>query len=403
MAKKVLYLSYDGITDALGQSQILPYLLGLEKLGHSFHIVSFEKKGIYHQFQSTIEQQIEGLNIVWHPLFYTKKPPVLSTLFDLNRMRNKALRLLVLFQFDVVHCRSYLPALVALKLKNKNNFFFLFDMRGFWVDERVEGKLWNLKHPVFLLIYHYMKRQESRLLKEANAIVSLTHSGKLALDELYPLIAPSKKTTVIPCCVDQMLFTNRTAKKSLLELVGIDKNKIVLAYIGSIGTWYMLDEMLDFFKIQQSKEANLHFLFLSKDSKDTILQKAREKQILTTDISVLSVPYREMPDYLSVIDYGIFFIRPSFSKRASSPIKQAELMAMGIPIICNAGVGDSEAIVREHAAGFVFDELSDEAFDNFSFQQLHFDRERALRAVSSIFSLENGVQAYDTIYTFRNA
>lgn len=403
MAKKVLYLSYDGITDALGQSQILPYLLGLEKLGHSFQIVSFEKKRIYHQFQSTIEQQIEGLNIVWHPLFYTKKPPVLSTLFDLNRMRNKAQQLLVLFQFDVVHCRSYLPALVALRLKNKNNFFFLFDMRGFWVDERVEGKLWNLKNPVFLLIYHYMKRQESRLLKEANAIVSLTHNGKLALDELYPVIAPSKKITVIPCCVDLMLFTNQTAKKSLLELVGIDKNKIVLAYIGSIGTWYMLDEMLDFFKIQQSKEANLHFLFLSKDSKDSILQKAREKQILTTHISVLSVPYREMPDYLSVIDYGIFFIRPSFSKRASSPIKQAELMAMGIPIICNAGVGDSEAIVREHAAGFVFDELSDEAFDNFSFQQLHFDRERALRAVSSIFSLENGVQAYDTIYTFRNA
>ena len=27
--KKVVFLSYDGITDPLGQSQVLPYLLGL--------------------------------------------------------------------------------------------------------------------------------------------------------------------------------------------------------------------------------------------------------------------------------------------------------------------------------------------------------------------------------------
>jgi len=30
----VLYLSYDGMTDPLGGSQVLPYLVGLSKLGH---------------------------------------------------------------------------------------------------------------------------------------------------------------------------------------------------------------------------------------------------------------------------------------------------------------------------------------------------------------------------------
>ena len=39
-----LFLSYDGLTDGLGRSQVLPYILGLEELGHVFTIISFEKK-----------------------------------------------------------------------------------------------------------------------------------------------------------------------------------------------------------------------------------------------------------------------------------------------------------------------------------------------------------------------
>ena len=73
MAKQVLYLSYDGITDALGQSQILPYVLGLEKLGHSFHIISFEKKETYFLFRANIEQQLKGDKNHLAPIFLHQK------------------------------------------------------------------------------------------------------------------------------------------------------------------------------------------------------------------------------------------------------------------------------------------------------------------------------------------
>lgn len=43
MAHNVLYLSYDGMTDQLGQSQVIPYLQGLSKEGYSFTLISFEK------------------------------------------------------------------------------------------------------------------------------------------------------------------------------------------------------------------------------------------------------------------------------------------------------------------------------------------------------------------------
>ena len=44
MAANILYLSYDGMTDPLGQSQVLPYLAGLSKKGFRFHLISFENK-----------------------------------------------------------------------------------------------------------------------------------------------------------------------------------------------------------------------------------------------------------------------------------------------------------------------------------------------------------------------
>ncbi len=403
MAKQVLYLSYDGITDALGQSQILPYVLGLEKLGHSFHIISFEKKETYFLFRSNIEQQLKGTKITWHPFFYTKKPPVLSTLYDLKRMKKKALALQSQHNFDLIHCRSYLPGIIGLQLKNKIACQLLFDMRGFWADERVEGKIWNLRNPIFAMIYQYIKRKERTMLAQADTIVSLTNAGKVALNELYPDLALSSKISVIPCCVDQQLFNQETIQETNHDLEILKKDKIILGYVGSLGTWYMLDEMLAFFKIQKLKNEKLHFLFLTKDAKELVYTKAQERQIAVEDITVLSVPYQEMPSYIHGIDYAIFFIRPTFSKQASSPIKQAEFMSMGIPIICNAGVGDTKEIVLQHNAGYVFDEMTLTAFDKFNFKDLSFEKEKTINAATTIFSLHQGVESYNKIYNTGHA
>ena len=56
--RKVLYISYDGMTDPLGQSQVLPYLLELCKAGYSFTILSFEKKQRFQREASIIRNII---------------------------------------------------------------------------------------------------------------------------------------------------------------------------------------------------------------------------------------------------------------------------------------------------------------------------------------------------------
>ena len=51
-------------------------------------------------------------------------------------------------------------------------------MRGFWADERVDGKIWDLKNPVFKSIYNFFKKKEKQYFSQSDAIVSLTENGK---------------------------------------------------------------------------------------------------------------------------------------------------------------------------------------------------------------------------------
>jgi glycosyltransferase involved in cell wall biosynthesis len=194
------------MTDPLGQSQVLPYIIGLSKKGFRFHLISFEKLDRYTKLRIDIQVLCDENDITWHPKIYTKKPPLLSTLYDVWRMRKLSFKLNKSYQFSIVHCRSYLSAMVGLAMKKKFKTKFLFDMRGFWADERVDGNIWNLKNPVFKLTYKFFKSQELKFLIYSDQIVSLTHAGKKEMCNWLDIKDLFEKITVIPCCADLDLF-----------------------------------------------------------------------------------------------------------------------------------------------------------------------------------------------------
>ncbi|MGZ8551447.1 MAG: glycosyltransferase, partial [Chitinophagaceae bacterium] len=174
MKKKILYISYDGLTDPLGQSQVLPYLQGLSELGYQFTILSFEKSERMEKEGDLIRGITEKSGIEWVPMSFTKKPPVFSKIYDRYRMWKKALLLHHKYQFDLTHCRSYVSAEVGLKLKRKYGIKFLFDMRGFWADEKMDNGQWDNRKIFFRKVYNHYKEKEKQFLTNADGIISLT-------------------------------------------------------------------------------------------------------------------------------------------------------------------------------------------------------------------------------------
>jgi glycosyltransferase involved in cell wall biosynthesis len=402
MNRKVLYISYDGMTDPLGQSQVLPYIIELSKLGYRFTILSFEKKKRYAAEKKIIEKITKEFSIKWAPLFFTSRPPILSKIYDRWQLKRKAFQLHRQEKFDMVHCRSYIASEAGLPLKKKKGVKFLFDMRGFWADERVDNGQWDLKKTFYKRVYDHYKKKERDFLLGADGIVSLTKAAKDFL-----LAKPEYKNisvTVIPCCadLDHFDFNKISAQRSdeLRNELGILPGKKIIIYLGSIGGWYMTHEMFAFFKRLLLKHPDFVMLILTKDDREKVVNEAATEGISPDKIFVTYAPREKVPAFLGISDCSIFFIRPTFSKTASSPTKHAELMGMGIPVICN-DIGDTGNIIKATRTGIIVKEFSDKDYDHaleILPHLLETSRGVIRKAAFEYFDLKMGVEKYAALY-----
>jgi len=398
----ILYISYDGMTDPLGQSQVLPYITGLSREGYRFTLISCEKPDRYRLHRKAIQEICDNAQIDWYPLLYHKTPPIVSTLWDLWSIRQKALLLHRQKGFSLVHCRGYIPSLIGLEFKKKRSVPFLFDMRGFWADEKKDAGAWNTKKWIFNKIYQYFKQKEKEFNSIADAVVSLTHKGKVEILSWGLGIDPSK-ITVIPCCVDTEWFDYQKISPSDQDLwrkkLGLTRENRVVSYLGSFGTWYMLDEMLDFFKIWKARYPSSKMLLITHDEHSRILEAASQRD-LVDDIIIQPAQRKEVPILLSLSEVSLFFIRPTYSKMSSSPTKQGEIMAMGIPIFCNSGVGDTDQIVKKYDSGNIVDECKPEDYQRAidAYQSHQYTPEEIRKGAIDYFDLGHGVSSYLSIY-----
>ena len=386
---RIAYLSYDGLTDPLGQSQILPYLLGLEAKGFEFVIFSFEKPGAYLEGRSNIDATLTGKKITWIPLKYHKRPPVLSTVLDIcflwRALKKEHKRKL----FSIVHCRSYITSLIGMEMKRRKGIKFIFDMRGFWADERVEGGLWNLKKPVFKIIYNFFKKKEKEFLTKANHIISLTQNAK---QKILSWGLNSGPITVIPTCVDLDLFDPKKITKDdqekLRKKLGIKENDFILLYLGSLGTWYLYDDMIACFEKLKKKIPNAKFLFVTSD-----LDKVEKRP----DLIAYTAMRHEVPLCCSLAHIAIFFYKPTFSRIATSPTKMGEVLAMGLPVITNEGWGDREMIFKDRTSGYYLWDSENQSLPESLFSQKNrFEENRDLAA--KLFDLTLGIDKYLCAY-----
>lgn len=400
--EKILYITYDGLTDPLGQSQILPYLAGLSKQGYRFTILSFEKKDRFASNGKAIGEMVNAYGIKWVPLSFTKNPPVLSKFYDTVRMRMKAVSLQRRENFDMVHCRSYIAADIGLRLKRKFGVKFFFDMRGFWADEKRDGGAWKDDHPIFKRVYRYYKKREAEFLENADHIISLTEAGKTEM-ETWPAFRRSVPVTVIPCCADMDHFslTSVQQKVSSRERLNIGRDRLVVSYLGSVGAWYLLDEMLQFFTCVKRQYANALFLFVTHSSKEFIMEKAKAHSIADGDIQIIEAGRGDVPLFIKASDINISFIRPVYSKLSSSPTKLGEVLSMGIPVVVNAGVGDVQSIVNQTGSGFVLTDLSAGAME-YAVSQipilLQLNSCNIREKAKEIFDLGKGIALYSRAY-----
>jgi len=392
------------MTDPLGQSQVIPYLAGLSRHGYQFTILSCEKKERYFLHKDEIEKLLKSFAIKWFPIFYHKKPPVLSSVYDVYQLKKKAKQLYAKEKFDMVHTRPGVPALIGLWMKKELGVKFLNDIREFYADSRVDGGIWDIKIFLYKRIYHFFKQKENEAVERSDGIVCLTYTAEKIIKQ-WGQYKKNMPLTVIPCSVDMNLFdrekVNMIQKSKFKNELNIQEDDFIISYLGSVGSWYLIDEMIRFFKIINDKIPATKFLFISPNEHETVMQAAHRFSLPANKIIVKQAARNEIPALLSFSKYSVFFIKPCYSKQSSSPTKHGETMAMGIPVITNDGVGDVANIVEKYQSGIVLKELNEKEFNsvaNIINEGTTFDEHNIRTGALEYYSLTNAIEKYKNIY-----
>jgi glycosyltransferase involved in cell wall biosynthesis len=402
---RVLYISYNGMLDPLGQSQVIPYLRELRRLGVSFTLLSYERP---EALKSNGAEQTERLrtellasDIDWHWLRYHKRPSLPATSYDVMAGIRRATKLAREKRFDIVHARNHIAATIALRLKQRFGTKMIFDVRGLMADEYVDANHWRRDS----LPYRVTKIAEQRALAGADGIVTLTERI-WPLMKQWPVLANREVIhEVVPCCADLNLFKfdagQRQRRREELKL----SERFVVVYSGSIDGWYLTDEMADVFVSLQRQRPDAHFLWLTRTRHDRIRSLMASRGLRDDQFTVTAATPAEVPSYLSAADAGLSFIKPCFSKLASSPTKYAEYLGCGLPLIINSDIGDSDALITREKVGALVSEFDQPAYDS-AWQTVtklagepEVTRRRAREVAERLFDVRTvGVERYAALY-----
>ncbi len=402
--KNILFISYDGLTDPLGQSQIIPYISGLTKFGYQFTILSCEKPKRFHLYKTEVENLLKPFPIKWVSIPYHKNPPVFSSVYDVCKLKKKAMQLHAKGTFDMVHTRPGVPALIGLWMKKKSGVKFLNDIREFYADSRIEGGMWNDKNFFYKKIYRFFKQKEYEAVASSDGIVCLTYTAEKIIRQ-WPPYKNRIPLKVIPCSVGMDLFdpekTDSVKITELKKALKINDEDFIVSYLGSVGSWYLTEEMMQFLKWINDKIPAAKFLFISPNEHETILRAARKSGLPENKLVITKAARNEVPSLLSLSRYSVFFIKPCYSKQSSSPTKHGEIMAMGIPVITNSGVGDVADIVEKYHSGLVLKDLTEQEFQltaNKIAGGIIFEKNAIRKACFQYYSLENAIEKYHELY-----
>ena len=386
---KILYVTYDGLLEPLGQSQILSYLRTLSK-DFQITILSFEKKEDWLNEVNVrkVREIVNQSSLEWVHLSYSSRPYLFATLYDILKGTLRTFLIIAKRKIQIVHARGDISALIAFPIVKFSKVKLIFDMRGFWADERVDWGIWNKKNQV----YFFFKFLEKKLFQDSDGIVSLTKVGIKKIEEITKQKRKDSEIRVIPTCADLELFSFH---KKMPE-------KITMAHVGAVESRYEFGKTLQIYKtINKIRSTKLHII--NKGEHNFINQELKRNNITNDRVEIFESIYSEMPTHLKNITFGAFFPKKGFYLNGYFPTKLGEFLACGRPLICGQVNEDVERIIKVNKVGVVVNLDDDVSLDRIIEKFLEICTsanisERCRKVAEKYFSARQGASDYGSLY-----
>jgi glycosyltransferase involved in cell wall biosynthesis len=367
---KTLYICYFGLREPLVQTQVLPYLRRLAGAGIDVSLLTFEpQSGERRGARESDEEErarLAGEGVRWHRRTYHKRLRGPATAYDVLAGALAAARLARRQRIDVLHARSHVPMAMAMLAAPLTGCRLVFDIRGLWAEEYVDIGNWAEGSAPFRLV----KKVERAGVRRADQVVVLTRRMR---DWLVGLgLAGGEKIEVIPCCVEPSRFEDPESAASEPEAraFGSDAGasesggrRFEVIYVGTVVGLHLLEEMGQFFLRLRARCPGVFLRVLTDTPAAEVEAVLVRVGVRPEDLWAGRADPAEVPAYLRGARLGLSFRKPTFAQIAASPAKIPEYLAAGLPVVCNAGVGDMDELLAGENVGVLLKAFDEEAYD----------------------------------------
>ena len=315
--KSILYISYDSILDTISKSQITPLLIKYSS-ENKVYFISMEKNlDKAENFSKKFKKKIKFKFLKYKKNKFVKFLYVLKYQFLIFNF-------IISNKIDIIHVRSYLPISLLILTRLFKNVKIIFDIRGFWFDEKYEARI------ISKGTYSFLKLFEKFFFKSSDIVVTLSEVSKNIIIKNFNI--KSHKIRVIPT------FTNFSKFKNINK--STNKGKIIFGYIGNLQMNYEFYKVIKFLNIYNKINKNWILIIASNYNKNNLKLLSKDFFFDEKKIIIKKIKYEKMHNFYSKIDVCIYFLNDKFSKKASCPTKLGELIATNTPIITNPNIGD---------------------------------------------------------------
>ena len=382
-SKKIYYLSYDGILNPLGISQIFKYISIISKIG-TVKFITFEKENDLKEINllSNINDEIKKNNIKWikKKYYYNKSKSLHIFYIFINFIFYSIF--FCLKKNYIFHVRGYLPLIFLLIPSYFINLNIIFDMRGYWHHEKVDRMNWkknSLKFNIINIIEKYF-------LNKSKKIICLTNDAKLHLSKFIK----NDKIIVLPTCVDTTKFNYSKYNHETINL----------CYMGTTSKAYDLIKTLKIFKDLRKFDKKYYLYIYTRDNYRFFKNLINDLNLDMTSIKFKKLEYNEISENLKFIDYGFFFLKKNFSITASFPTKISEFLSSGIPIITNNFNIHVSDLIKNNSLGFVLDNQKIEELHTYIKNNLNNEKiiNNCINISREQLSLDHAFKIYNNIY-----
>ena len=164
-----LYVCYLSLEDPLVETQVVAYLEGLARRGHTIHLLTYEPK-LSAERKRRLRADLARRGIAWHSLRYHKRPSLPATIYDALVGALVGAWLVRRHRLDAIHARSHVPAATGLIVRRVTRCRLIFDIRGLLADEYVDAGRW----PRGGVAQRITERIQRAAIARADGIVVLT-------------------------------------------------------------------------------------------------------------------------------------------------------------------------------------------------------------------------------------